>query len=395
MGFLTQIIEITLMNLRNLPARLGASMVIIVGIAGVVTVLVALLAMANGFEATLKGSGETDRAIVLREGSNDEMSSQVSDRVGAYIRTFEGIERDDDGALGAVETYVIADIRKRSNDSEANLPIRGVEARSFDIRDEVKIVEGRGIGFGKAELVAGIGAADQFKGLDLGKTVKIRSGEWTVVGFFEAGGGVHESEVWVDNKVLHSTLNRGGQSTSMIVKLDSPLDFDQFAARLESDKQISSKAVREKDYYSRQSVGLTELITQFGYTVGFIMAVGAIFGALNTMYSAVSTRSVEIATLRALGFGRTPIVASVMVEALILAMIGGAIGAAIAYAVFNGYTVSTMNNATFSQVAFDFEVSLELLQRGIVWACMLGLIGGMFPAIRAARQPITIALRGM
>ena len=395
MGFLTQIIEITLMNLRNLPARLGASMVIIVGIAGVVTVLVALLAMANGFEATLKGSGETDRAIVLREGSNDEMSSQVSDRVGAYIRTFEGIERDDDGALGAVETYVIADIRKRSNDSEANLPIRGVEARSFDIRDEVKIVEGRGIGFGKAELVAGIGAADQFKGLDLGKTVKIRSGEWTVVGFFEAGGGVHESEVWVDNKVLHSTLNRGGQSTSMIVKLDSPLDFDQFAARLESDKQISSKAVREKDYYSRQSVGLTELITQFGYTVGFIMAVGAIFGALNTMYSAVSTRSVEIATLRALGFGRTPIVASVMVEALILAMIGGAIGAAIAHAVFNGYTVSTMNNATFSQVAFDFEVSLELLQRGIVWACMLGLIGGMFPAIRAARQPITIALRGM
>ena len=206
---------------------------------------------------------------------------------------------------------------------------------------------------------------------------------------------MHESEVWVDNKVLHSTMNRGGTSTSMIVQLDSPLDFDAFAERLTNDKQLQSKALREKDYYSSQSVGLTQLITQFGYTVGFIMAIGAIFGALNTMYSAVSTRSVEIATLRALGFGRTPIVASVMFEALILALIGGAIGAAIAFTVFNGYTVSTMNNATFSQVAFDFEVTGELLQRGIVWACLLGLVGGMFPAIRAARQPVTVALRGM
>ncbi len=215
------------------------------------------------------------------------------------------------------------------------------------------------------------------------------------MGLFESEGGVHESEVWVDNKVLHSTMNRGGTSTSMIVQLDSPLDYDSFAERLTTDKQLQSKAVREKDYYSKQSEGLTALITQFGYTVGFIMAIGAIFGALNTMYAAVSTRSVEIATLRALGFGRTPIVASVMFEALILAVIGGGIWALIAFGVFNGYTVSTMNSATFSQVAFDFEVSGELLQRGILWACVLGVVGGMFPAIRAARQPMTVALRGM
>lgn len=395
MGWLNQIFAITWMNLKNLPSRVGASMVIVVGIAGVVTVLVALLAMAKGFEGTLKSTGHDDRAIVLRGGSNDEMSSGIDVEDAAIVASKPGIRKNEKGAMIAGEIYVIADIKKRGNNSDANLPMRGIGLNSFEVRDEAKIIEGRSIEFGKFELIAGKNAADQFKGLDIDKSIRIRGADWKVVGIFETGGSVHESEVWVDNIVLADNLNRGGAYSSLIIKLESALEFDQLEQALAADPQLETKLVREVDYYSEQSTSLTTLITGFGYSVAFIMAIGAIFGALNTMYSAVSTRSVEIATLRALGFGAGPVVISVMVEALVLAFIGGSIGCAIAYGVFNGYTASTMNNATFSQVSFNFSVTTELLIQGLTWSCILGLLGGFFPAINAARQPVTVALRGM
>jgi putative ABC transport system permease protein len=389
---LSQTFSITLMNLQNLPARLGASLVIVVGIAGVVAVLIALLSMAKGFEGTLQGSGDPGTALVLRMGSDTEMASTLCSSCLGMLREKPGVAQTDQGLLIAGETYVITDIPKRANNSPANLPMRGVEPRSFLIRDEVKIVEGRNLEFGKFELIAGVKAANQFRGLDIGNRLKIRGASWEVVGLFEANGGIFESEAWVDNTVLVSNLNRDGYNLA-VVKLASPEDFDSFNDALKKDPRLESEAIRVSQYYSEQSKSVTALITNFGYSVGIIMAIGAIFGALNTMYSAVSTRSVEIATLRALGFGPVPIVISVMVEALVLAMIGGGIGATLAYLFFNGYTASTMGDA-FSQVSFDFAVTRDLIMRGIIWSCALGTIGGLFPAILAARQPVTVALRG-
>ena len=394
MNGINQTTAITLMNLRNLPARIGSSMVIVVGIAGVVTVLIGLLAMAKGFEATLKGTGHSDRAIVMRGGSDTEMSSGISILHARLIENKPGLAHSDHGVLAAGENYVIADIRKRSNNSEANMPMRGVEPKSFSIRDEVTIINGRNLEFGKFEMIVGVKAADQFQGLSIDRQLNIRGVDWTVVGVFETGGTIHESEVWVDNAVLVATMNRGGGYTSMVVKLQSALDLDGFRQALEDDPQLETNVLTETAYYSEQSTGITSLITNFGYSVAVIMAIGAIFGALNTMYSAVSIRSVEIATLRALGFGSTPVVISVMVEALLLAMLGGLLGGTIAYLLFNGYTTSTIG-ATFSQVSFNFSVTKDLIFQGIIWSCVLGVIGGLFPSITAARQPITVALRGM
>jgi len=390
-----QIFAITGMNLRNLPARPGSSLVAVVGIAGVVVVLIALLSMARGFESTLKDTGRDDRALVLRGGANTETTSWLSPAHADLIRAKPGLAGSGTGAvLAAQEIYVVADVPKRRTDTDANLPLRGVQPVSFEIRDEVRIVEGRNIEFGRFELIAGVKAADQFQGLEIGSLLRIRGADWEVVGHFATGGTVHESEIWVDVQILASNLKRGAGATSMVVRLESPQGFDLLKSALEADPQLETELIGETDYYGKQSERLTALIEDFGYFVAGIMAVGAIFAALNTMYSAVSARTVEIATLRALGFGPVPVVVSVMVEAMVLALIGGAVGAGIAFAVFNGYTASTMGE-TFSQVSFDFAVTPDLVLRGIVWACLLGLAGGLFPSVSAARQPVTVALRGM
>ena len=390
---MNQVFAITGMNLRNLPGRLGPSLVVVVGIAGVVLVLIALLSMARGFEATLKGTGQADRAIVLRGGSDSEMTSWVSPQHADLIRTKPGIATGESGVLAATEIYVIADVPKKRSKTDANLPLRGVEARSFEIRNEVRIVDGRSLEFGKFELIAGVNAVDQFQGLDIGSILKLRGADWEVVGHFATDGTIHESEVWVDTQVLGSNLKRGAGGTSMVVRLESPREFDVLEQAMDDDPQLETELRKETVYYSEQSERLTALIENFGYFVASIMAIGAIFAALNTMYSAVSTRSVEIATLRALGFGPLPVVVSVMVEALILAMIGGAMGASLAFVIFNGYTASTMGG-TFSQVSFAFAVTPDLVVRGVVWSCLLGLAGGLFPSVAAARQPVTVALRG-
>ncbi len=390
---MNQVFAITGMNLRNLPGRLGPSLVVVVGIAGVVLVLIALLSMARGFEATLKGTGQADRAIVLRGGSDSEMTSWVSPQHADLIRTKPGIATGESGVLAATEIYVIADVPKKRSKTDANLPLRGVEARSFEIRNEVRIVDGRSLEFGKFELIAGVNAVDQFQGLDIGSILKLRGADWEVVGHFATDGTIHESEVWVDTQVLGSNLKRGAGGTSMVVRLESPREFDVLEQAMDDDPQLETELRKETVYYSEQSERLTALIENFGYFVASIMAIGAIFAALNTMYSAVSARSVEIATLRALGFGPLSVVVSVMVEALILAMIGGAMGASLAFVIFNGYTASTMGG-TFSQVSFAFAVTPDLVVRGVVWSCLLGLAGGLFPSVAAARQPVTVALRG-
>ena len=382
-----QIFQITLLSLRNLPSRLGSSSVIVVGIGGVVGVLVAILAMAKGFEASMSRAGQPDRAIVMRGGSTGELSSGMGPGEMAVVGSWSEV------TAASGELYLVADVPKRSNQSLANLAIRGVEQDAFEIRPEISIVEGRSFVTGRTEMIAGRGAVAEFEGVETGSTIELRNSTWTIVGMFEADGSVYESEVWADLATAQSIFRREGGVSSMRVRLASPDAADVLSQRMEDDPRLDLTLTGEDEYFKSQSQQLTTLIETFGYGVAAIMAVGAIFAALNTMYTAVSARTVEIATLRALGFGGMPVVASVVIEALLLALLGGAVGAAVAYFGFNGWTVSTLGGS-FSQVAFDFAVTPELLVFGIVWAVGLGLVGGMFPAVRAARLPITTALRG-
>ncbi len=385
---LGQIFEITAMNIRNLPSRLGSSAVIVVGIAGVVGVLVALLAMASGFEAALERGGAADRAIVLRGGSTGEMQSNLSVDAVRIVATMEEVARS------SAELYLVVDVPKRSTGQPANLIVRGVQDAAFAIRPEVRIVAGRAFTPGTRELIAGRGAVAEFMGIDLGATVNLRDGEWTITGLFEANGSAYESELWADLPVAQSTFRRPGNVQSMRIQVTSPDDIAPLAERVQADPQLDLEVIGEPQYFQNQSEAMSGLIRGFGYTVALIMAVGAVFAALNAMYTAVSARTVEIATLRALGFGGGPVVVSVIIEALCLGVLGGLLGSAVAYFGFNGFTVSTLNQGSFSQIAFDFAVTPQLLTSGLAWAVTLGLIGGLFPAVRAARLPITTALRG-
>ena len=386
---LAQIFQISLLNLRNLPQRLGSSSVIVVGIGGVVAVLVAILAMAAGFSATLNRSGAPDRAIVLRGGSSSaELSSTIDNRSRQFVGTLDGVR------LSSGELYTVADIPKRATLLPSNVVIRGVEQSAFEIRPEVRIIEGRNFNPGRNELIAGRAASEQFVGIDLGASVELRQSEWEIVGIFEAEGSAYESELWTDLAIAQSAFRRFNTISSMRLQLEQPGVTGPLQEAFDNNPSIDLSVTSEEEFFRGQSQFLTTLITGFGYGVALIMAVGAMFAALNTMYAAVSTRTVEIATLRALGFGATPVVVSVLAEAVALALIGGLLGAAVAWFGFNGYTVSTLNQGSFSQVAFDFAVSPDILATGIVWALSLGLAGGLFPALQAARMPITRALRG-
>ncbi len=395
MNWLNQVLAVSIMNLHSVPQRLGASLVIVVGIAGVVGVLVALFAMAEGFRQTLATTGRADRAIVMRSGATDELSSGFDREQALVIAQATGVRKDEQGrSLASPERYLLTNLVNRKNNEPSNVPVRGVDAIALLVRPEFRIVTGRMVAPGKREVIVGRNAAKQFLGTEIGGKVPVRDGDWDVVGEFETGGDVHESEVWVDRAVFDGVM-RGSFISSVIVVLENAEAFDAFKAALSTDPRVNVDVRRETAYYAAQSQATGTFIRVLGTIVGLIMGIGAVFAALNTMYSAVSTRTTEIATLRAIGFGGLPVVGSVLLEALVLALIGGLLGGLIAYVVFNGFTVSTLNFQTFSQVAFAFRVTPALLIQGLVWALAIGLVGGLFPALRAARLPITTALRAL
>ena len=383
-----QIFAVIAFSIRSIPARWGVSSVIVVGTAGVVGVLVAIFSMAAGITSVLNKSSAEDRAIVLRVGASGEMSSNIDTQQRAVASAIEGID------IAAPELYVVADIPKRDTGLPANVIVRGVTELSFDIRPEIKIEEGRQFESGRNELIVGKKAVLEFAGIDIGDRVAIRGSEWTVVGIFSADGAINESELWVDLPIAQAAWRRGQSITSLRVRFDTPEAMDSVRESMEEDKRLNLNLVNESDFYSRQTEDATQVIRIFGLVVAIIMSVGAIFAALNTMYSAVASRTFEIATLRAIGFSGGSVVISVMVEAVFLSLIGGLLGAAFSYLVFNGFTVSTLNQASFSQLAFEFEVNLTLISYGLAVAIGLGLFGGLFPAVRAALQPVTVALRG-
>jgi putative ABC transport system permease protein len=392
-NWLSQVVSVTHVNLRSIPERKGAVLAATVGIAGVVAVFVGVLSIAEGFRAAMKVSGSQDVAIVLRNGADSEMTSGLGRDEARLVSDAPGIARNTDGPIASAELFVIINLPKRSTGTDANVPFRGVGSQAMEVRGDIKIIQGRKWETGRNEVIVGAGAARAFAGLEVGKKLRIGQNDWEVVGIFSGGGGAAESELWTDAAVLQPAYHRGDSYQSVYAKLASPAAFDQFKDALTTNPQLKVKVVRQTEFLADQSSMLTKFIQTIGFFIATMMALGAIFGALNTMYSAVSARTREIATLRALGFGAGPVVLSILLESLALAIVGGGVGALAAYLAFNGFEASTINWQSFSQIAFAFKVTPALLVSGIVWATVIGLIGGLFPAIRAARLPIAAALR--
>jgi putative ABC transport system permease protein len=393
LNWLSQITSVTTFNIRTLPQRLGSSVTAIFGIAGVVAVMVGVLSIAQGILQTMDNSASADNVVVLRSGSNTEMMSILQGDDARIIAEAPGLARNESGAIASPELFVIINLLKRTTGTDANVPLRGVSRNALEVRDNFRIIEGRMFEWGLNEVVVGVGALIEFTGLEVGSTITVAQEEWPVVGIFETGGGLAETEIWVDASVLQPAYRRGNSYQAIYAKLESPDAYQQFKDALTSDPRLNVKPMRESEYYESQSAMLYKLVTGLGTLIAVIMGFGAIFGALNTMYTAVSSRAREIATLRALGFHSSPVVISVLMESLLLALIGGVIGATGAWWVFDGFRAATLNFTSFSQVAFAFDVSPSLLVRGIIFAMIIGLIGGLFPALRAARQPVANALR--
>jgi len=381
-------------NLRSVTARWKAAVVSIIGIAGTVGVFVAMLAMARGFQATLIASGSTSNAIIRRAGASSEMDSGVSLDQSRVIADAPQVARNAGGVpLSSPEIVVIGAFQLAKSGTDANVQIRGMTPIVLDVRPSVKIIEGRFFEEGLAELVVGSNAVRTYRGLELGSSVSFGGQEWKVVGIFDAGGSAFDSEIWCDHTVLAQAFKRSTNvASSVTVRLNSPTEFDAFKDTITTDPRLTVQVEREQAYYARHSEMVSTLIRVLGFLVAFVMAIGAVFGALNTMYSAVAARAREIATMRALGFGGGSMVLSFMFESLLIALVGGILGC-IAVLPLNGFTAGTMNWQTFSHLAFAFRVTPELLGAGLVFALLMGFVGGVLPAIRAARLPVAQALR--
>ncbi|MCE4554871.1 ABC transporter permease [Roseateles cellulosilyticus] len=387
--------SVAAVGISTLTQRLGSSAVIVVGIAGVVGVLVSLLAMAEGYGQTLRNSGSLDTAIVMRGASANEVSSSLTRDDLVQISQAPGVARNAKGeAILSAETVVAANlpVKGSKTDDQASAQVRGVSEAAFAVRPNVKIVQGKSFQPGLRELIVGKGALRQFDGLQVGATMKLGNQPWTVVGIF-ASGDAMESELWGDATMVNDAYRRGNGANSATVKLENPAAIKAFGESLENNPQLKVKAMTTVEFFAKQSERMTQILRIIGITVGAIMAVGAVFGALNTMFAAVATRAREIATLRAIGFRGLPVVIAVMLETTLLALVGGVIGGGLAYLVFNGFEASTMAAGSVGKLSFNLAVSPQLLWEGIKWALAIGFVGGLFPAVRAASLPVTTALR--
>jgi len=399
MNWFVQVFAVTLTAIRTIPQRRGAALATVAGIAGVVAVLVGVLSIGEGFRHALRSAGSPQNALVLRSGSDSEMMSVLLGDAVEIIAQAPGIARGPVVAgeapvpLSSAELFVVVDVPKKSTGTPANVPLRGVQPAAFSTRPELKITSGRMLEWGKNEILVGEGAHRQFRGLDVGTHVKWGQNEWTVVGTFSANGALWESELWTDARVLQPSYRRGNSFQTVVARLESVDAFDRFKDALTKDPRLDVTVQRESEFFGNQGRSLQAIIRKLGFLLAVLMGIGAVFGALNTMYSAVAARTREVATLRALGFGPGAVVVSVMAESLLLALGGGVVGALLAWLFFDGYRTSTLNWDTFSQVTFAFDVTPALLFQGVFFALVLGLAGGLFPAIRAARMPVTAALR--
>lgn len=393
MSVLNEMVSVTAMNLRSVPQRLGSSSVIVIGIAGVVAVILSVFGMTRSLQGAVLATGSAERAIVLRSGATGEISSTLLVDAVATIKDAPGIARTADGKPAATADFIAAvNLNRKEDGTRAGLIVRGVDPAAFAVRPEIRIVEGRAFTPGLRELVVGRSALDEFEGLALGDEVALREGRWTVVGVFESGGDANESSLMTDAATLLSAYQRTAVN-SVTVRLTSEAAYDAFKTALTTNPTLSVSVDRETEFYRRESQEANEIFGIVGLAVGVFMSLGAIFAALNTMYSAVSVRTREIATLRAIGFGAGGIVVSVLVEALGLALLGAVVGAAIAWGLFNGNTVTL--GGSVSSIVFRMQVTPGLVGAGTLLACAVGFVGGLLPAVRAARLPVATALRAV
>jgi putative ABC transport system permease protein len=390
---LSQIIAVTSVNLRSIRERAGSSIVAIIGIAGVVIVFVSVLSIAEGFRAAMTKAGDPERIIVLRTGSDTEMTSGFSGEDARLIMDTPGILKSGSGPVASSELFVVVNHPLTATGTDANVPLRGVSMNVLAVRPEVKITEGRMFESGRNEIIVGRAASRQFANLSVGSSVRWGENTWQVVGIFEANGSVAESELWCDARVLQPAYRRGNTYQSVYARLESADSFQAVKDAMTADPRLRVTIVKEQDYYEAQSRTLQSIIRTVGFIIAGLMGLGAIFGAVNTMYNAVASRTREIATLRALGFGSVPVVISVLVEAVVLSLIGGIVGGLAAYLAFDGYQTATMNWQSFSQVAFAFSVTPALLGQALIYATVMGFFGGLLPAWKAARTPVVTALR--
>jgi putative ABC transport system permease protein len=379
-------------GIATIPQRLGSSAVVVVGIAGVVGVLVALLAMGAGFEQILKQTGADDTVIVLHSGAESEATSTLdNDTVGIISQAPQVLRGADGQPVVSGEQLIVASLPTRSTGLEASIALRGVGESAWILSRNLRFIEGRKFRPGLRELIVGKSTRDEFVGLRVGSTVSFDGQSWPIVGVFDSGDA-HNSEIWGDSQVIGSSYRRGGTVNSVMLRLTDASAIDALKAGIESDPRLKVTVQTTREYYSRQSESIAQIVGIVGTTIGAIMALGAIFGALNTTYAAVADRAREIATLRAIGFRTGPVILSVLLETMLLAVLGGAVGAGLTWLIFDGFTASTVG-ANSSQVVFAFDVSRELLVSGLKWALAIGLIGGLLPALRAARMPIIAGLR--
>ena len=385
-----QITAVVMMNLRSLPQRLWMSLATLLAVAVVVAVLLAFLAMGNGFHVTVSGSGSDSLAVVMRKGSQAELNSVLKRDQVNILETAPGIASDAVGPMVSAELYVIVDGYKRTSGTEVNLPLRGLSQRGIDLREGVEIVAGRMFEAGRNEIVVGAGALRKFTGFELGSQVKLGNAQWRVVGVFAVPGSIFESELWTDARTVQSQFNRGSSYQIMRLALEKSGDIAPLKEFIENDPQLNLDVWTEKDYYGEQAKATSDLIFYLGWPLAIVMAMGALAGALNTMYTSVSQRAVEIATLRAIGFSNFSAFVGTLVEALVLAFTGGIFGTIAAFLFFDGVTASTLSG-NFSQIVFSFEMSGQTFQQGIFLALVIGVVGGFFPAWRAARLPVITA----
>ena len=397
---LKQFLAVTRITLRSVPERLGASAVIVLGIGGVVAVVVSLMAMADGFERTLTTTGSDDRALVLRAGSTAEINGNIPLSNYDIVGRLPQVARDESGPVASRETFVTVDMPRRheavGHPQTASLPMRGVNEASYRVRPEVRIVDGRLPESGKFELLAGRSVALRFAGFATGESVRIRGVEWRVVGLFSANGGAYESEVWVDERLLAQSWQRGETFSSMLVRLNASADFEQFQQALADERRLTVHAIRESDYYANQAQGTTTLIKTVGTLVAVIMSIGVVISALNTMFTALASRGTEIATYRALGYRRSAILGAVLVESTVLGLVGALAAMGCVLLFLGGTQLSTVaaTSTAPTQVIFDFKMSFDAISVGLMVAVALGLVGGLIPALKAVRLPVTQGLRG-
>jgi len=381
-------------NIRSVKERWASNLVAVLGIAGVVGVFIAMLAMAKGFQLTLVDSGSPGNVLVRRGGSQSEMDSSITLEQLRVISDAPGIALDADSApLVSGEVVAIRSVRHKRSGADALAQVRGVSEKALKIRRGIRIVQGRFFRPGLAELVVGKNAAEMYEGLSLGAKPVFGGRTWTVVGIMDSGGTAFDSEVWAHRPLWLQTYKLPlSHFSTVTVRLTSPSAFSAFRDAVASDPRLDVEAERETTYYAKQSKMVSTMIRVLGFLVAFVMGIGAVFGAFNTMYSAVAARAREIATLRALGFSGGSVVASMLFESLLIALAGGLLGCAVILPI-NGLTTSTLNWQTFSQLAFAFRVTPDLLLTGVVFALIMGFLGGLVPSIRAARLPVAEALR--